>query len=175
MNRLATTTVAALAVFALAAPARADTSVIVDGPDEGLTPNLDIRLLKINNGESSVSLRLEFEELDPEKRARAKILIDPAPKDATQYIVESVKRPGVAGDTWLLLALGMEFDGTPIECDGIHGAWDYDRALVKVRVPQSCMPENGRFAKFKATTTYGNRLGDWTDFARIRKGSSLPA
>lgn len=175
MNRLATTAIAALAVLALAAPACADTSVIDDGPDADLTPNLDIKLLKINNGESSVSLRLKFEELDPEKRARAKILIDPAPKDDTQYIVESVKRPGRGGQTRLLLALGMEFDGTPIPCQGLRTAWDYDRAVVKLRVPQSCMPETGRFAKFKATTIYADRPGDFTEFARVRKGSPLPA
>ncbi len=175
MNRLAAAAAAGLAVLALAAPAHADKRVIVDGPDDGLRPNLDISQLKINNGETNVRLRLKFEELDPERRARAKILIDPAPRDDTQYLVESVKRPGLKGETWLLLALGMDFDGTPVECDGIRGAWDYDRAMVTVRVPQACLPENGRFATFKATTIYGHGPGDWTDFARVRKGSSSTA
>ncbi|WP_426245622.1 hypothetical protein [Nocardioides sp. LHG3406-4] len=169
MIRLATTAMATLALLALAAPAGADTGSIVDS-DEALRPNTDIKKVKINNGETSVGLRVKFYELDPEKRARVRVLIDPAPKDTTQYIVESVKRPGQDGETWLLLAVGMEFDGTPIECDGIEGAWDYDRALVTMQVPQSCLPENGVMHKYKATTIYGDRSGDWTEFARVRKG-----
>lgn len=174
MHRLAITVGAGLAALALAAPARAATEVIVDGPDAGLKPHLDIRGLEITNGGANVSLRLTFAELDPGRRARAKILIDPRPGDDTQYLVESVKLPGAAGKTWLLLALGTEFDGTPLACDGVTGRWSYDRAMVKVRVPQSCLPRTGRAAKFKATTAYGDHAGDWTDFARVRKGSALP-
>ncbi len=176
MNRLLTVAAAAIALAALAAPADAARDVIVDPPDDTLTTsNADLKKVKINNGESSVSLRVKFHELDPEHRARVKVLVDPAPKDTIQYIVESVKRPGQTGETRLLLAVGQEFGGTPIECDGIDGAWDYDGALVKLRVPQSCMPEQGSLAKFKATTIYGQKDGDWTDFARVRKGSSTTA
>lgn len=175
MKRLLTTVAAATALAALAAPAMAATGAVVDPPDESVKVNSDIKKLKINNGETSVSLRVKFTELDPDRRARVKVLIDPAPKDETQYIVESVKRPGETGETWLLLALGMEFDGTPIECDGIEGSWDYEAAVVKVRVPQSCMPEQGMFAKFKATTVSQGSTGDWTEFARVRKGASLSA
>lgn len=173
MDRLVTTAVAALALVALAAPAGAEKGVIVDGSGGDVPTNTDISKVKINNGDTTVRLRVKFAELDPEKRARVKVLIDPAPKDATQYIVESVKRPGRAGQTLLLLALGMEFGGTPIACEGISGDWDYDRALVKLRVPQSCMTEQGSVAAFKASTIYGTHEGDWTDFARVRKGSSL--
>ena len=174
MRRLATTIVtapAALLVAALAVPASAGTGVVQDGLGEDLPANADISSLRARNGEGAVTVTVRFTELDPERRARVKVLVDPAPKDTTQYIVESVKRPGRAPETRLLLAPGMEFDGTPIPCDGVRGTWDSDRALVKARVPQSCMPEQGRVAKLKATTLYVER-GDWTDFLRVRKGSA---
>lgn len=174
MRRLATTTVAALALaMALpAVPTHAETGAVADGLGVDLPANTDVTGLRVRNGETTVGLRVRFADLDPDRRARVKILVDPAPKDATQYIVESVKRPGRTGETWLLLALGMEFDGTPVACDGITGAWDVERDRVDVRVPQSCMPEQGRVAKFRASTVHGQRAGDWTDFLRVRKGSS---
>lgn len=174
MRRLATATVSVLALTALAVPAAADIGVVADGLGEDRPANADIVRLKARNGDDAVRVKVTFADLDPERRARVKVLVDPAPKDTTQYVVESVKRPGRAVRTRLLLALGMEFDGTPIDCGGVRGSWDFDRGLVKVRVPQSCLAAQGRVATLKATTVYGQR-GDWTDFLRVRKGSSTNA
>ena len=160
---------------ALSGPATADTGSVADAEGDTGRVNQDITRLRVTNGEDAVRFKVKFDALDPDRRARVKVLVDPAPKDATQYIVASVKRPGETDETWLLLALGMEFDGTPIECDGITGAWDVERASVRVRVPQSCLPENGRVHKFKATTMFGARTGDWTEFLRVRKGTSASA
>ena len=166
---------AALGGAALSVPAAADTGSVRDAEGDTGRVNQDITRLRVANGENAVRVKVRFDALDPDRRARVKILVDPAPKDDTQYIVASVKRPGEADETWLLLALGMEFDGTPIPCDAITGAWDFERATVRVRVPQSCLPENGRVHKFKATTIFGARTGDWTEFLRVRKGSSVAA
>lgn len=169
---LVTAALAVAAPAALVAPVHAEGASLEDPVGEVTKVNQDISRLMVNNGEDSISVRVKFAELDPTRRARVKVLVDPAPKDGVQYIVTSVKRPDSDAQTLLLLAVGMEFDGIPIECEGLRGSWTFERSLVKMRIPQSCLPENGRVHKLKATTVFGGRTGDWTDFLRVRKGSS---
>jgi hypothetical protein len=152
------------------APASAGRATIRDEVQPRLPAEMDILRMKIVNGERRVVLKLKFRDLAPDRRARSKVLIDPRPRDDTQYLAYSVRRPGKGTVTELQIATDLEFGGEAIPCAGMVGRWSMRRDTLRFRVPQRCLVENGRVHRFKAIAGFWGNRGDFTRFRNVRRG-----
>jgi hypothetical protein len=152
------------------APASAARATIRDELQPRLPAEMDIRWLKIVNGERRVVLTLKLRDLTADRRARSKILIDPRPQDATQYLAYSARRPGKGTVTELQVATDQEFGGEAIPCVGMVGRWSLRENTLRFVVPQRCLVKNGRLHSYKATAGFWRQRGDFTNFRTVRRG-----
>lgn len=159
-----------LALLVPAAPASAAERTIRDGADD-VPSQTDMLAVEVDNGRRKVVLTVHYRGLRADRRANARIFVDPRPSDDTAYIAFAQRKGNGRQKAELQLSTDDEFGGTPVPCEGYRARWAVRRDTLRIVVPQRCLHPQGRVHRFKAVSGFWDGLhGDYTRFVEVTRG-----
>jgi len=163
--------VAGLVVLGLAAaPAHAETKVLVDGPTAGIAPQHDVLRARIANRKRAVVVTVRFRDL----RRGAPVYTNVAlmwSRDGDGRFVSAVRRDGTRRAV-LVEPDSDEFTGDPVPCAGLRARWSNRRNTIRFRVPHTCLEPTARRLRVKVVAGFWSHTsrGDYTRFLGVRRG-----